>query len=79
VYVQRNGLANTRLKCSMKFTSLLRRSATEGNDPRRITFRMITPNTTSIWFSHERVRSQKAVMRKGLPVKVFHQAKAEQR
>ena len=23
------------------------------NEPRRITFRMITPKTTSIWFSHE--------------------------
>ena len=23
------------------------------NEPRRITFRIITPNTTSIWFSHE--------------------------
>ena len=38
VYVQRNGLAKTRLKPSMKFTNLSRRSATEMNGPRRITF-----------------------------------------
>src|SRR5437868_11701064 len=37
----------------MKFISLLFKSATEGNDPRRITFRMIIPKITSIWFSHE--------------------------
>ena len=37
----------------MKFNSLLRKSATDVNDPRRITFRMITPKTVSIWFSHE--------------------------
>src|SRR3954463_708603 len=37
----------------MKFTNLSRRSATEVNEPRRITFRMITPKITSIWFSHE--------------------------
>src|SRR5271157_1116922 len=53
VYVQRNGLANTRLKYAMKFNSFVRKSTTDVNDPRRITFRMITPNTTSIWFSHE--------------------------
>ena len=43
MYVQRNGLAKTRLKYSMKFNSFVRKSATDGNDPRRITFRMITP------------------------------------
>src|SRR3982750_2880748 len=53
VYVQRNGLANTRLKYAMKFNSFARKSSTDGNEPRRITFRMITPKTTSIWFSHE--------------------------
>src|SRR5258708_4627544 len=53
VYVQRNGLANTRLKYVRKFNSFPRKSATEVNDPRRITFRMITPKITSIWFSHE--------------------------
>src|SRR3954466_12390762 len=37
----------------MKSNSFVRRSATEVNEPRRTTFRMITPNTTSIWFSHE--------------------------
>ena len=53
VYVQWNGLANTRLKYSMKFNSLLSRSSTDVNEPRRITFLMITPKTVSIWFSHE--------------------------
>src|SRR4051794_3795665 len=53
VYVQRNGLANTRLKYVIKVNSFPRKSATEGNEPRRITFRMITPKITSIWFSHE--------------------------
>src|SRR5947208_15383344 len=53
VYVQRNGLANTRLKYAMKFNSFVRRSSTDVNEPRRITFRMITPKITSIWFSHE--------------------------
>src|SRR6516225_4108955 len=53
VYVQRNGLANTRLKYSMKFNSLVRKSSTDVKEPRRITFRMITPKITSIWFSHE--------------------------
>jgi len=47
VYVQRNGLANTRLKYAMKFNNFVRKSATEVNEPRRITFRIITPNTTS--------------------------------
>ena len=51
--VQWNGLANTRLKYSMKFDSSLRKSATDVNEPRRMTFRMITPKTTSIWLSHE--------------------------
>src|SRR5271166_3177345 len=37
----------------MKFISFLRKSATEVNDPRRITFRVIIPKITSIWFSHE--------------------------
>src|SRR3974377_124357 len=37
----------------MKFTSFLRKSAPEVNDPRPITFRMIIPKTASIWFSHE--------------------------
>ena len=53
MYVQRNGLANTRLKYTMKFNSFVRKSATDVNEPRRITFRMITPKITSIWFSHE--------------------------
>jgi hypothetical protein len=53
VYVQWNGLANTRLNYAMKFNSLLRRSATDENDPRRITFRRIIPKLTSIWLSHE--------------------------
>src|SRR3982750_1809495 len=53
VYVQRNGLANTRLKYAMKFNSFARKSSTDVNEPRRITFRMITPKITSIWFSHE--------------------------
>src|SRR3954463_7991639 len=43
VYVQRNGLANTRLKYAMKFNSFVRKSSTDVNEPRRITFRMITP------------------------------------
>src|SRR5512133_3137005 len=38
---------------SIKFNSFVRKSPTEVNEPRRTTFRMITPNTTSIWFSHE--------------------------
>jgi len=38
VYVQWNGLANIRLKYSMKFNGLLRKSATEVNEPRQITF-----------------------------------------
>ena len=50
VYVQWNGLANTRLKYAMKFNSLLSRSSTDVNEPRRITFLMITPKTVSIWF-----------------------------
>src|SRR3954464_1958486 len=37
----------------MKFNNFVRQSSTQGKDPPRITFRMITPNTTSIWFSHE--------------------------
>src|SRR3954449_10450469 len=37
----------------MKSNSFVRKSATEVNEPRRITFRMITPKITSIWFSHE--------------------------
>src|SRR4051794_17698407 len=37
----------------MKFNSLLRRSDTDVNDPRRITFRLITPKIVSIWFNHE--------------------------
>src|SRR5262249_31074575 len=37
----------------MKFDSLLCRSSTDVNEPRRITFLMITPKTDSIWFSHE--------------------------
>ena len=53
MYVQRNGLANTRLKYAMKFNSFVRKSSTDVNEPRRITFRMITPKITSIWFSHE--------------------------
>ena len=53
MYVHRNGLANTRLKYVMKSNSFVRKSDTEGNEPRRITFRMITPKITSIWFSHE--------------------------
>src|SRR4051795_710070 len=53
VYVQRNGLANTRLKYAMKLNSFVRKYSTEVNEPRRITFRMITPKITSIWFSHE--------------------------
>src|SRR3982750_567308 len=53
VYVQRNGLAKTRLKYAMKFNSFARKSSTDVNEPRRITFRMITPKITSIWFSHE--------------------------
>src|SRR3982750_2016615 len=53
VYVQRNGLAKTRLKYAMKLNSFVRKSSTEVNDPRRITFRMITPKIVSIWFSHE--------------------------
>ena len=53
MYVQRNGWANTRLKYVMKLNSFVRKSSTEVNEPRRITFRRITPNTTSIWFSHE--------------------------
>src|SRR5271157_3203877 len=53
VYVHRNGLANTRLKYSINFSSFSHRSRTDLNDPRRITFRMITPNTSSIWFNHE--------------------------
>ena len=32
---------------------LRRKSSIEVNVPRRITFRMITPNTISIWFNHE--------------------------
>ena len=32
MYVQRNGLANTRLKYAMKFNSFVRRSATEVNE-----------------------------------------------
>ena len=51
--VQRNGLAKTLLKSSMKASSFSRRSATDGKFPRRITFRAITPKTISIWFSHE--------------------------
>jgi hypothetical protein len=43
-----NGLAKTWLKYSMKFISFLRKSATDVNDPRRITFRMIIPKITSI-------------------------------
>ena len=39
MYVQRNGLANTRLKYAMKFNSFVRKSSTEVNEPRRITFR----------------------------------------
>src|SRR4051812_14587122 len=38
----------------MKFNSFARRSATEANEPRRITSRMITPKTPSIRFGHER-------------------------
>src|SRR6476469_3881855 len=53
VYVQRNGLANARLKYAMKFNNFVRRSSTDVNEPRRITLRMITPKITSIWFSHE--------------------------
>src|SRR3954463_16827623 len=37
----------------MKFNSFVRKSSTDVNEPRRITFRMITPKITSIWFSHE--------------------------
>src|ERR1700736_2185148 len=37
----------------MNLNNLLRKSSTEVNEPRRITFRMITPKITSIWFSHE--------------------------
>src|SRR3954453_21087621 len=37
----------------MKLNSFVRRSSTEVNEPRRITFRTITPKTVSIWFSHE--------------------------
>lgn len=51
--VHRNGLAKTLLKYSMKRISLSRRSATEVKEPRRITFRVITPKTISIWFSHD--------------------------
>src|SRR3954452_6423599 len=53
VYVQRNGLANTRLKYAIKFNSFVHKSSTDVHEPRRITFRMITPKITSIWFSHE--------------------------
>jgi hypothetical protein len=53
VNVQRKGLAKTSLKYSMKLISFSRRSATEVKFPRRITFRVITPNTISIWFSHD--------------------------
>ena len=38
----------------------LRKSFTEVNEPRRTTFLMITPKTTSIWFSRvESLRSQR--------------------
>ena len=37
----------------MKFNSLSRKSFTDVNEPRRITFRMIIPKIVSIWFSHE--------------------------
>ena len=41
----------TRLPCYS--LNLSRKSFTDVNEPRRINFRMITPKTTSIWFSHE--------------------------
>ena len=37
----------------MKFNNLSRKSFTDVNEPRRITFRMIIPKIVSIWFSHE--------------------------
>jgi len=39
-------LANTRLKYVTKSNNFVRKSVTEGNEPRRITFRMITPKIT---------------------------------
>ena len=51
--VQRNGLAKTSLKYSMKLISFSRRSATEVKLPRRITLRLTTPKTISIWFNHD--------------------------
>ncbi len=59
MYVHRNGLANTRLKYSMKFDSFVRKSSTEVNEPHRITLRMITPKITSIWFNHGAETEQK--------------------
>ena len=53
VNVQRNGLANTSLKYRMKFSNFCRRSSTDLNLPRRITFRAITPKTISIWLSQD--------------------------
>src|SRR5215469_545989 len=53
VKVQRNGLAKTSLKYRMKLNSLLRKSSTEVKLPRRISLRMMTPKTISIWFSHD--------------------------
>ena len=53
VKVQRNGLAKTSLKYAMKLNSLVRKSSIEVKLPRRTTLRMITPNTISIWFSHD--------------------------
>ncbi len=46
--VQRKGFANTSLKYAMKRVNLSFRSAVEVKLPRRITLRMITPNTISI-------------------------------
>ena len=37
----------------MKFNSFVSKYDTDVNEPRRITFRMITPKIASIWFSHE--------------------------
>ncbi len=51
--VQRKGFAKTSLKYAMNRLSLSFRSAVEVKLPRRMTLRMITPKTISIWFSHD--------------------------